>query len=191
MTTSKSQSQPNRWAYPPTATPTTASSGPRHSYSASSTTPATSFYPPASAYPSPSSIYRPQFPTRSGARPRRKNNKVRNIVLAVVALLLASAAAIVVVLKVSSDGGKSSKDAAFISAIHRGVPLTNKVANAEIVKAGHIVCGALDADPTVKSVAAALTRHKYRYTAAQRSIFMRDSIAAYCPQFSYLVPRAV
>ncbi|HYU04369.1 MAG TPA: DUF732 domain-containing protein, partial [Jatrophihabitantaceae bacterium] len=78
--------------------------------------------------------------------------------------------------------------AAFISAIHRGVPLTNKVADAEIVKAGHVVCGALDAEPTVKSVAAALTRHKYRYTAAQRSIFMRDSIAAYCPQSAISFP---
>jgi hypothetical protein len=74
----------------------------------------------------------------------------------------------------------------FISAIHRGVPLTTKVADAEIVKAGHIVCGALNADPTAKSVAATLASHKYRYTAAQRRIFMSESIAAYCPQYSHL-----
>ena len=185
MTTS--ESQPGRWAYPP-APAATARSGPRHAYAPTSDTPPASHYPPASAYPSPSSIYRPRLPTRSGVRRPRKNNRVRNIAFGIVALLIASAVAIVVVRNTSNGStAKSRRDAAFINSIHNGMPRTKKLPDAEITKVGHAVCDTLDAKQAVKAVVAMLTSKKYRYTTIQSGIYMRASIATYCPQYSYLV----
>lgn len=191
MTSYEPQKQGSRWAYPAAGSPAVAQDASRDAYAPASGAASGSYYPPASAYPSPSSIYKPRFSADSGTRPPRKDNNVRNIILGIVAVLLAGGAAIVVALMTSNGSGavKSTTDAAFIRAVHSGIPRTEKRSDADILKAGHVVCEILDTDPTVRSVAGALTSNPYQYTAYESGFYMGASIVAYCPKYSYLIPR--
>jgi hypothetical protein len=197
MTSSEPPTQGSRWAYPaagspaaPPSPPAAPPGGPRHAYAPASDAAPGSYYPPESAYPGPSSIYRPRLPADSGVRPPRKDNNVRNIVFGIAAVLLAGGAAIVVASMASNGGGpvRSTTDVAFIKAVHSGIPRTEKRSDADILKVGHVVCEVLDADPTVRSVAGALTSNPYQYTTYESGFYMGASIVAYCPKYRYLIP---
>jgi hypothetical protein len=190
MTSYEPQKQGSRWAYPPAGSPAAAPYGQRRASAPAADAPAASHYPPASAYPSPSSIYQPRFPADSGTRPPRKDNNVRNIVLGIVATLLAAGVAIVVAIRAQpgSDGMTSKTDAAFITAIHTGIPRTVKTPNSEILKVSRIICGALAAEPDPRIVGQTLVGAGYGYTSYEAGFFMGASIKAYCPKYSYLIP---
>jgi hypothetical protein len=193
MNSSEPQNQSSRWAYPPAAPRATAQGGRRHAYAPTSDAPSASYYPPASAYPSPSSIYRPRFAPNSAAPPLpRKNGNGWKVFLAIASVLLVAGVAVSVVLHVVSDkahAAKSAKDAKFVAFIHDSIPGSAKTPDAEIVKLGHAVCTVLKANPGLKAASGTLIGSGY--TGVQGGYYLEESINVYCPQFSYLVPRAV
>jgi hypothetical protein len=193
MTSYEPQNHGSRWAYPP-ASPLAAAPGrPRHAYVPASGDSAASYYPPASAYPSPSSIYRPRFAPNSADPPLpRKNGNGWKVFLAIASVLLVAGVAVSVVLHVVSDkahAAKSAKDARFVAFIHDSIPRTTKTPDAEIVKLGHAVCTELKANPGLKAAGGTLVGSGY--TGVEGGYYLIESIKVYCPQFSYLVPRAV
>ena len=192
MTSHESQSQPSRWAYPPKSPPAAAPGG-RHARTTSSSDPSRSFYPPASAYPSPSSIYQPRFGPSSAARPASSNNgNGWKIFLAIASVLLVVGVATGLVLHIVSDNARaarSAKDAKFVAFIHDSIPGSAKTPDAEIVKLGHVVCTVLKANPGLKAASGTLVGSGY--TGVDGGYYLVESIKVYCPQFSYLIPRAV
>jgi hypothetical protein len=193
MTSYEPQNQGSRWAYPPAGPPSAAAGGPRQAYASTSGAPASSHYPPAFAYPSPSSIYRPRFAPNSAVPPLpRKNGNGWKIFLAIASVLLVAGVAIGLVLHVVSDkahAAKSAKDANFVAFIHDSIPGSAKTPDAEIVKLGHAVCTVLKANPGLKAASGTLIGSGY--TGINGGYYLIESIKVYCPQFSYLVPRAV
>jgi hypothetical protein len=193
MTSYDPQSHGSRSAYPPTAPRAKAQGGPRHAYAPAADAPSASFYPPASAYPSPSSIYRPRFTPNSAVATRpRTNRNGWKVFLAIASVLLVAGVAVSVVLHVVSDkvhATKSAKDAKFVAFIHESIPGSAKTPDAEIVKLGHAVCTVLKANPGLKAASGTLIGSGY--TGVRGGYYLEESIKVYCPQFSYLVPRAV
>jgi hypothetical protein len=191
MTSYDPQNQGSRWAYPPAAPRATARDGARHAPAPAA--PATSHYPPASAYPRPSSIYRPRFaPNSAVSPPARTNGNGWKVFLAIASVLLVAGVAAAVVLHVVSDkvhAAKSAKDAKFVAFIHESIPGSAKTPDAEIVKLGHAVCTVLKANPGLKAARGTLIGSGY--TGVNGGYYLIESIKVYCPQFSYLVPRAV
>jgi hypothetical protein len=193
MTSYDPQSHASRSAYPPTAPRAKAQGGPRHADAPAADALSASYYPPASAYPSPSSIYRPRFVPNSAVPPLpRKNGNGWKIFLAIASVLLVAGVAIGLVLHVVSDkahAAKSAKDANFVAFIHDSIPGSAKTPDAEIVKLGHAVCTVLKANPGLKAASGTLIGSGY--TGVRGGYYLEESIKVYCPQFSYLIPRAV
>jgi hypothetical protein len=88
-----------------------------------------------------------------------------------------------------AHAAKSAKDARFVAFIHDSIPRTTKTPDAEIVKLGHAVCTELKANPGLKAAGGTLVGSGY--TGVEGGYYLIESIKVYCPQFSYLVPRAV
>jgi hypothetical protein len=194
MTSYEPQNQGSPWGYPPAGTSAGAPRGPRHAYAPpASGTPSTSYYRPASAYPSPSSIYRPRFGPNSALRPPQPKNGNRwKLFLAMASVLLVIGVAVGGVLHIVSGkahAAKSAKDAKFVAFIHDSIPGSAKTPDAEIVKLGHAVCTVLKANPGLKAASGALIGSGY--TGVAGGYYLVESIKVYCPQFSYLGPRAV
>jgi hypothetical protein len=193
MTSYEPQKQGSRWAYPAAGSPAAAQDASRDAYAPASDAASGSYYPPASAYPSPSSIYRRRFAPNSAVPPLpRKNGNGWKIFLAIASVLLVACVAIGLVLRVVSDkahAAKSAKDANFVAFIHDSIPGSAKTPDAEIVKLGHAVCTVLKANPRLKAASGTLIGSGY--TGINGGYYLVESIKVYCPQFSYLIPRAV
>jgi hypothetical protein len=107
-------------------------------------------------------------------------------------VLLVVGVATGLVLHIVSDNARaarSAKDAKFVAFIHDSIPGSAKTPDAEIVKLGHVVCTVLKANPGLKAASGTLVGSGY--TGVQGGYYLEESIKVYCPQFSYLVPRAV